>query len=141
MADNHQNNEQQRVLAPTADDVLRCARQIWNRDVNTERSLQSEDRDFREFFGCGVLVFLSLWNLLDTTDSIPQKGTIEHLLWTLMFLKVYAKQRTLSALAGGVDPETFRRWCWRFIEAIASLQPYVVSAQYSLDDCACCCYP
>jgi hypothetical protein len=118
----------QRQMHPTADDVLWYARQIWNRDPDKERSLQTEDIEFRELFGCGVLVCLSLWELLVTNDAVPDGGTIKHLLWTCMFLKVYAKQATLcSLLVGGVDKETYRKWCWLFIEAIVGLESHVVS--------------
>jgi len=120
----HHGRKRLRPGAPTANDILIYARQIWSRDK--QRSLQTEDRDFREFFGCGVLVSLSLWSLLVTHDVVPDGGTIEHLLWTLLFLKVYAKQGTLCALAGGVDPVTYRGWCWQFIAAIADLQASVV---------------
>jgi hypothetical protein len=85
-------SKQQRQIPPKGDDVLRYARQIWSWDPDKERSLQTEEIDFREFFGCGVLVCLSLWELLVTNDKVPDGGTIKHLLWTIMFLKVYAKE-------------------------------------------------
>jgi hypothetical protein len=110
-----------------ADDILRHARQMWNRDASRVRSMQTEDRDFREFFGCGVLVCLHLWRRLIASDVLPHGGRVDHLLWTLMFLKLYTKQQALCALAGGVDKETYRTWCRRFLHAIASLEPFVVS--------------
>jgi hypothetical protein len=64
---------------------------------------------------------------MSTQDVVPDGGKIEHLLWTLMFLKLYSKQASLCSLAGGVDKETYRTWCWRFIEAIVVLEHYVVS--------------
>jgi hypothetical protein len=64
---------------------------------------------------------------MSTHDVVPYGGKIEHLLWALMFLKLYSKQASLCSLAGGVDKETYRTWCWRFIEAIVVLEHYVVS--------------
>ena len=110
----------------TLEYVLSKAREIWGRDPNKARSLGTKDLEFRSFFGCGPLVFLSLWSMLITTDLLPPDGTIVHLLWTLMFLKMYSTQKTLCSLAGGVNPETFRKWTWLFIRAIAALEPYVV---------------
>jgi hypothetical protein len=52
-------------------------------------------------------VLLSLWELLMAHDMLPPGGTLEHLLWTCMFLKVYGNQLTLCTMAGGVDQETF----------------------------------
>ena len=69
-------------------------------------------------------VFLSLWGILRTTDLMPAAGTFEHLLWTLMFMKIYGGQKPLS-LAGGM--ETFWKWTWVFIDAITSLEPLVLS--------------
>ena len=42
-----------------------------------------------------------------------------------MFLKLYSGQQALSALAG-VDPETFRKWTWQFIEGLLMLEHLVV---------------
>ena len=52
---------------------------------------------------------------------------IAHLLWALMFLKMYAKEATTSRLAGGVDEKTYRKWVWLFVSAIADLEGDVVS--------------
>jgi hypothetical protein len=105
------------------------ARVIWSRDPDKARTTQTEDRDFREHFGCGVLVALSLWGLLLTTDLLPDDGTLEQFLWTLMFMKIYGKQKTMCSLCGGIDPQTFKKWAELFVEAISSLEPMVVSAQ------------
>ena len=83
--------------------------------------------DFQGHFSCCVGVFLSLWGMLKTTDLMPAGGTFEHLLWTLMFMKIYGGQKALCSLAGGINLETFQTWTWAFIDAIASLEPLVVS--------------
>ena len=122
-----------RASKPTLGDLLMKGREIWGRDQNIVRSTMTEDRDFREFFGCGALIALQLWNLLFTTGTIPVGGTLMHLLWTLLFLKVYPQSSVLSRLCGGADPKTIRKHVWGedldigFIEAIANLEPFVVS--------------
>jgi hypothetical protein len=121
------SNKRLRPEKVSVDDVLRKAREIWQRNPNKERSIQTEELEFRQFFGCGAVVFLNLWNLLVTMDLVPSGGTIEHLLWTLMFLKTYAKQKVLCALAGAVSDETFRKWTWNFIHAIVQLEDSIVS--------------
>lgn len=120
-------NKRKRRAKPTYDDVMVRARAIWGRDPDKERSFRTEDIQFREFFGCGANVFLVLWDLLDTNDLIPEDGTMEHLLWTLMFCKLYTTQKALCALAGGVDKETFMIWVVRFVEAMEILESEVVS--------------
>ena len=94
-------------MAPLASDILWHACCIWHRDPNCKWSTQTEDTEFHATFGCGILVFLSLWSTLKTADLLPDGGTIDHLLWTLLFLKAYSNQKALCSLAGGVDATTF----------------------------------
>ena len=63
-----------------------------------------------------------------TMDHLPSDGRLEHFLWALMFLKLYTGQKTLCLLAGGVDPETFHKWKWDFVEAVAQLDCLMASA-------------
>jgi hypothetical protein len=113
--------------------VLRLARVIWSRDPDKARSTQTKDRDFREHFGCGILVALSLWGLLLTTAPLPDGGTLEQLLWTLLFMKTYAKQKTLCSLCGGIDPQTLQKWVQQFVDAISSLEPNMVRSNQHND--------
>ena len=118
--------KRQQDAPPTPEDVLYKARRIWSRDPNKARATTSEDTEFRGHFGCGLMVFLTLWNLLVTTDLLPAGGIIKHLLWTLLFMKVYGSQKVLCSLCGGVDVETFRKWTWLFIAAVSDLESLVV---------------
>ena len=129
MAITRSGSKRQRTVPPTTEDVMWRARQIWSRDAEKQRAFASEDADFRAFFGCRVEVFLTLWSMLVTTDLLPDGGQLEHLLWTLMFMKLYSGQKAPCSLAGGVDPETFRKWTWLFIDAIAMMEHLVVSVK------------
>jgi hypothetical protein len=122
-------NKRQRPVRPEVQDLLRLARIVWSRDPSKARTTQTEDRDFREHFGCGVLVALALWGMSLTTDLLPDDGTLEHLLWTLLFMKTHNEQKTLCSLCGGADPKQFKNWVELFAEAISYLEPMVVSAQ------------
>lgn len=118
-----------RASSPTTEDFLLIAREMWRREGRRVRATASEDRDFREFFGCSPSVAVELWNMLSSRYLIPSGGTIRHLLWTLMFLKVYAKTATLSSICGGIDPATHHKWVWAFIEVISWLEVEVVSSK------------
>ena len=109
------------------DDLFCNARTIWGRNRNRERAISTENREFRAHFGCGPTVCLTLWNLLDKTGYLPKGGRLEHLLWALLFMKMYSSQLVMRNLVGGVDDDTFRKWTDLFIEAIARLEPMVVS--------------
>jgi len=122
------DRKRQRETRPDTSDVMYYARRIWRRDDPLKAMAPStEVRDFREFFGCLPTIFLALWNLLYTLDLLPEGGTIEHLLWTLMFMKIYPKRKQMSALCGGVDKDTWAKWVFIFLDAIAYLEPHVVS--------------
>ena len=60
----------------------------------------------------------------------------KHLLWMLYFLKVYPKQSpgcsVVGASSGAVDPKTFKKWVWMFIENIQELVDEVVSILFYL---------
>ena len=77
-------------------------------------------------FGCGVGVAVSSQGKLAEKQLVPDKGSSRHLLWTLMFLKVYGKECTMCKLAGVKDPKAFSHWVWLFIPTIAELEPSVV---------------
>jgi hypothetical protein len=120
-------NKRLRTATIELADVLRHARMIWGRDPVMARTTMTEDRSFREYFGCGAEAALALWALILSSAALPEGGSLQHMLWTLMFMKVYAKSEILSRLTGGADKSTIRKWVWQFIEAIASLESQVVS--------------
>ena len=83
MATMDEQPTQKKQLRPTkitTNDVLRQAREIWRRNPDKAGSTETEDRVFREHFGCSVLVFIVLWNMLVTTNALPEAGMVEHLL-------------------------------------------------------------
>ena len=112
----------------TETEIIKTAREIWYRGKNSKvKAASSEDRDFLEFFGCGLSVVSEVWDVLQKEDVLPEDGLTCHLLWALMFMKIYGKEKNLCTLAGGVDKKIFRKWAWLFIIAIANLESSVVS--------------
>lgn len=118
-----------RTIEPTADDFLRKAREMWRRSPDKARATTTEDIEFREHFGCGVLIAVTVWNMLVRLDSLPDKGRIEHPLWALSFMKECCKQKVMCSVCGGVDKETLMKWVWSFIFAISEMESVVVSIQ------------
>ena len=73
--DDGSQKKRQRPAKPDISDLLRVARPIWGRkDGLDELSTQTEDRKFREFFGCPALVALTLWNLFLGIHNRPDKS-------------------------------------------------------------------
>ena len=119
---------------PTINDLHLLGKEIMSRAgkrLGTIYPGGTEDRRFRSFFGCGVIVCLDGWYKMKTLGIIPKRGArtgmVVHYLWALMFMKLYSTESALCGHAGGVDPKTSRKWIWPFIHAIAELEYTVVS--------------
>ena len=114
-----------REEAPTLNDLMVEARRIWkrNKDPSIAASAQTEDRTFWEFFGCGPFVLFAIWSRLIIKECLPEGGTMEKLLWSYLYMKVYAKMAVLCVLCGGIDTKTLRKWVWLFITAVAEMEP------------------
>ena len=88
------------------------------------------DNRFRTFFGVSPKVVENIWNRLDpfrTIEPIHSGVKPMHLLWALLFMKVYAEESIHAGLVGGVDEKTFRKWVWVFVQEISYLEDEVVS--------------
>ena len=136
-----QPNKRAREVAPrlTEADIMYYANRIMERNDSLPTKHQhrwpregskEEDRDTREFFGGNATHILQLWNLLINTGYLPDGGTVDHLLWCLLFCKVYARRKTLCSLAGCKSKNTYMKWVTKFLDAIANCEPYVVSCLY-----------
>ena len=87
---------------------------------------KTENSRFRSMFGTGPNICAILWIQISAALTIPNGGKLVHLLWSLMFLKLYCSESVLATLAGGVHEQTFRIWSWWFVEAISNLQYSVI---------------
>ena len=83
-----------------------------------------ETRNFLSSFGCTVAVITTLWNLIDPSNICSARP--KHLLWALLFLKTYAKEATLCAIAK-TNRTTFKTWAWLMLRHIAALRFHIVS--------------
>ena len=127
MSNTRSRTKRQRASELQLEDLLVAARMMWNKDPSKPRSTGSEDRDFREYFGCNVLNALIVWNLLGNIGLMPESGSHHHFLWSLCYMKQYPKTRAMCSICGGIDPATMRKWVWQYIGAIACLEENVVS--------------
>ena len=82
-------------------------------------------RRFKAHFGTSPLVCSIMWSMIST--EVPSGASFLHLLWGLLFLKVYATESVLCGIVGGVDEKTFRKWAWLMVEKMAGLKTRIVS--------------
>lgn len=86
------------------------------------------DRDFRTLFGCSLIVCGVIW----VKCKFPRWVEPKHLLWALMFLKLYETEKTLATLAGIGDRQKFRETIWSILAKISNLKKSVVSQLFGL---------
>ena len=77
-------------------------------------------RQFRANFGCSSRVCAFLWNCLVVKGILPSGFLPKHLLWTLVFLKLYCSETTLAILCG-CDEKMLRKWVWKGLDLLAEL--------------------
>ena len=94
--------------------------------VSSHNFTQTSQRDFRAMFGVSWFICEQTWNLIDEHGFYQLTRKAEHLLWTLLFLKIYSNEKTHCSITG-TTPKTFRKWVWQVLEEIGVLQSYAVS--------------
>jgi hypothetical protein len=78
---------------------------------DANRTSLTEDRRFREMFGCGLLVAHAVWTRLNDDGSLESRS-IEDMMRALIFLKSYGKEGTISVMVGTIDEKTYRKRLW-----------------------------
>lgn len=114
--------------AYAASEFERLGSEIMNRKQGGSQSVFVVR--YVSFFGVDVTVTVHAWKILQAdveNDPDLKKVQTYHLLWGLMFLKLYGLETEMAALAGGVDEQTFRYWSHLVVEKISYTVPEVVS--------------
>lgn len=108
----------------TAESMAVVARETLEK---THNSAKEEDKMFRRFFGAPIAIVADIWNRLD--GNIEKSSKPKHLLWALVFLKVYSTEDVHCRIVGWPDPKTFWKWSWYFIEKMADLASDVIKLE------------
>lgn len=64
---------------------------------------------FCSYFGILPKVCRFIWLLLHRNELIPEHGLPIHLLWALMFMKLYLPEKVLASIAG-CTVKTYKKW-------------------------------
>ena len=91
------------------DKVYMMGKDMMNKGQQKLRNLgpgRSEDHQFREMFGLKAPAALDAWDRLLAHNLVPSEGMFFHLLWALMFMKIYAVEVGLYANMVGSDGTT-----------------------------------
>lgn len=104
-------------LAEVAADVLQYPNnRRWNE--------AAEERRFRAHFGCSIVVATDVWNRI--APNLHSGCQEKHLLWSLVFIKIYGSEDVHCRIVGWPDPKTFRTYSWYILEKISNLKDEVI---------------
>ena len=88
--------------------------------IKVNSNVGEQLRIFKAHFGLSPLVVAAVWNKLHDEALLPDKSTPVHLIWTLLFLKLYNTAAVLSTMCG-TTAKTYRQWVWKMMDALESL--------------------
>lgn len=93
------------------------------------------DETHRGFFGAPIKVITLLWNqiLPLLTKDEARSARPKHLLWALVFLKVYSTTQVHCCIVRWPDPKTYRKWSWLFVYKIAQLKYDIIRLDNRFD--------
>lgn len=83
-----------------------------------ENSYRIGLRRFRGLFGTTPPICSFIWARIAARNAHPPYSQPVHLLYALIFLKLYGTEEENKALTGK-DEKTFRKWSWTYIELMA----------------------
>ena len=94
-------------------------------------------RLFKAHFCVSPFIVSCVWNRLEDATLLPSKSKPFHLLWTLLFLKLYCPSEVLAGMCGTTG-KTYRQWIWRMLDRLEVLPVVSVSiALLSVDRVVC----
>ena len=87
-------------------------------------------RRFKAHFGVSPYIICCLWNRLVEDEGAPLRYTghvansPRHLLWALLFLKLYSSESVLARICGTTE-KTFRQRVWLMLISISNMRNVV----------------
>jgi hypothetical protein len=88
---------------------------------------------FRSCFGASSEVVATIWNRIEPTIDEPGLHA-KHLLWALVFLKVYSTEDIHCSIFDWPSVRTFRKWSWYIVKKIADLKDEVIRLENRFQD-------
>jgi hypothetical protein len=91
-------------------------------------SIKTRTRHFKASYGCLPVVCLKIWTdvLHNLSNEDRRAAAVDHLFWTLYFLKKYPEE-DLMAAKFDKDEKTIRKWVWTCIRRLQALKDQKVS--------------
>ena len=107
--------------------ILQFAAEILNKQINPK--VHHHLRMFKCYFGVSPFIAGCILDRLnDQHLCFRSASDVRHLLWALLFLKVYSFEEVLARLVG-YTPKTYRQHVWSMLKNLAALS-VVSTIQY-----------
>jgi hypothetical protein len=104
--------------------IEQTAKEVIRWPDNRKWDSVDKDERFRALFGAPSVVIAEIWQRL--IPMIEEKTNRKHLLWGLLFLKVYSTEEVHCAIVGHPTKKEFRQKSWHIVEMIAGLKESVI---------------
>ena len=104
-----------------------AAKQTLRWPESRKWNAKDKDRRFRSCFGAPSDVVAHLLNRIIAHGEIETGGKPKHLLWALVFLKVYSTEEIHCSIVGWPSAKSFSKWSWYFVGRISDLKDEVIS--------------
>ena len=115
------------------DDVKAIAKGVIGFPEHGRRRWEGNEKGerFKSIFGDSSLVIAALWKLInDDVDGLE----VKHLLWALVFLKVYNTEDTHCCLVGWPPRKEFREKSWAIVKTLSNAKGKVVQIENRLQN-------
>ena len=119
-------------MAVTKQEVEDIAKEMLRFPARRKWEPAGKDARMRPLFGASSEAIAGLWNRIASKGNIESGGKVQHLLWALVFLKVYSTEEIHCAIVGWPTTKTFRKWSWYFVKKVAALKDDVIKLEYRL---------
>ena len=107
------------------DSIEQIAKETLAWPDNRKWETTDKDERFRSCFGAPSEVVAEIWNRIEPTIDKPGAHP-KHLLWALVFLKVYSTEDIHCSIVGWPSTRTFCTWSWYFVRKISELKDDVI---------------
>jgi hypothetical protein len=113
-----------RVSKEAIDAIEQAAEDVLRWPDNRKWNSADKDERFLGLFGAPSVVIAEIWQRI--VPMVEEKTYRKHLLWGLLFLKVYSTEEVHCALVGHPTKKEFRQKSWHIVEMVAGLKESVI---------------
>ena len=90
---------------------------------------RDKERRYKAVFGASSAVVAELWIRILQRGPIEDGGRPKHLLWALVFLKIYATEELHCSIVGWPSTKTFTKWSLYFVKRISDLKEDLIKLE------------